>query len=265
MAPRTTAVMPARRVDEALRAPRFHQVYVALRAWIVDGTLEPGARLPAEPELCAAFGVSRITIRRAMDDLVGEGLVVRRQGSGTFVAGERGNAPVSLDLAGITDHVANLGRTTQVVDLEVAWVPADAPTRQALGLPAGTRVHQSRRVRVRDGQRIGLVTAWVTESVGRRLAKADLAQSTVLELIERAGVTVDSAEQTIGAALADIDAARALGVAVGVPLVRIERVVRGPDGVALERVVALWRADSYRYWMQLRRGRRGVLSGWIED
>lgn len=255
----------ARPVSPGLRSPRYHQVYVALRGWIGDGTYPPGARLPTEPELCTAFGVSRITVRRAVDDLVAEGLVVRRQGSGSFVAERVDTRAVLLDLREMTLRVANLGRTTEVADLHVEWIRPDRVTQQALELDATARVHRSVRVRTRDGERLGIVTAWVREDVGRRLRLPDLRQRTVLELIERAGVEVESAEQTIGATLAGIEAARALGVPVGVPLLKIERIVRGAGGRPVERVEALWRADAYQYRMQLTRLRRGELSGWVPD
>jgi len=257
--------LPSVPVSGDLRAPRYHQVYVALRGWITDGRFAPGDKIPAEPELCEAFRVSRITVRRAIDELEQEGLLVRRQGSGTFVPERIPVPPVALDLSQMTTRVANLGRTTEVTELKTAWVRADPATAVALELEPGARVHKSSRVRVRGGERMGLVTTWLREDVGRRIRPRDLRKRTVLELIERAGFRVDSAEQSIGASLAGIDTARSLGIAVGVPLVRIERVVRETGRRPVERVEALWRADCYQYRMQLKRGRRGELSGWIPD
>lgn len=257
--------LPVRPVSGKLKAPRYHQVYVALRDWITGGRLAPGSRIPSEPELCRAFDVSRITVRRAIDELVEERMLARRQGSGTFVSERIPGEVVALDLREITTRVANLGRTTEVVDLKVEWLPADAVTARALQLPPGARVHVSTRVRARERQRLGIVTTWLPEDVGGRLTERELRRHTVLELIERAGVTVDAAEQSIGASLAGIDAARALGVAVGMPLVHVERIVLDTDARPVERVEALWRADCYEYRMMLRRERRGRLSGWIPD
>ena len=257
--------LPSRPVSGVLRTPRYHQVYVALRGWLNDGRFPPGAQIPTEPQLCQAFGVSRITIRRAIADLVDERLLVRKQGSGTFVPEHADAAPAAIDLSEMTLRVANLGRTTRVADLEIQWVIADRATREALELPAGARVHKSSRVRTRDRERLGLVTVWLREDVGKALSDSHLRRNTVLELIERAGVTVGSADQAIGASLAGVESARALSVTVGVPLVRIERVVRDADGRPVERVEALWRADRYQYRMQLTRGQRGGMSGWIAD
>ena len=257
--------LPGSPVSRDLKAPRYHQVYVALRDWITGGRFAPGSRIPSEAELCVAFQVSRITVRRAIDELVGERLLVRRQGSGTFVPDRIPGQTVALDFREITTRVANLGRTTEVVDLKVEWLPADATTAGALQLAPGARVHKSSRVRTRGRQRLGWVTTWLPEDIGKRLAGRELRRRTVLELIERAGISIDSAEQSIGASLAGIDVARALGVAVGVPLVRIERIVRDTESRPIERVEAFWRADCYEYRMRLRRERRGRLSGWIPD
>jgi GntR family transcriptional regulator len=240
-------------------------VYIAVRGWVRDGTYAPGQQIPTEPELCQAFDVSRITVRKAIDELVAEGWLVRRQGRGTFVAEGVAAGTTVVDLSEVTARIANLGRTTRVLDLQVDVVTPDEETRAALHLDPGERVQKSRRVRARGGERIGFVTTWVPERFAAGLKPSEMARSTVLELLERTGVRVVSAEQHIGATLAGVETARALGIAVGAPLVRIGRIVTGEGGVPVERVLALWRADAYEYRMELRRSRRGGLSGWVAD
>ena len=247
-----------------LPAPRYHQVYVALRGWIADGTYPPGARLPAEPELCRAFGVSRITLRRAVGELVGQGELVRRQGSGTFVSEASAARSLRSDLRELSRRVAGLGASTAVRDLRIDWVTADDVTCAALELRPAARVQRSSRVRLRDGVRIGFVTVWLPEAIGHRLGRAELRRSTVLESLERAGFRAAAAEQTIGAELAGLELARELGVPAGTPLVRVERVVRGDDGRPIERVLALWRADAYECRMTLERGPRGI-AAWATE
>jgi GntR family transcriptional regulator len=247
-----------------LPAPRYHQVYVALRGWIADGTYPPGARLPAEPELCRAFGVSRITLRRAVGELVEQGVLVRRQGSGTFVGEPSAARSLRPDLRELSRRVAGLGASTAVRSLRIDWLAPDAETCAALELPPTARVQRSSRVRLRDGISIGFITVWLPEAIGLRLGRAELRRSTVLESLERAGFRAAAAEQTIGAELAGLELARELGVAAGTPVVRVERVVRGDDGRPIERVLALWRADAYEYRMTLERGPRGV-AAWAAE
>ena len=76
----------------AIASPRYHQVYVTLRTWVRDGTYKPGEQIPTEPQLCEVFGVSRITVRKAIDNLAKEGWLLRQQGRGTFVQISRARA-----------------------------------------------------------------------------------------------------------------------------------------------------------------------------
>lgn len=251
MAPARSSMAAARRRDHALRSPLYHQVYVALRHWIGDGTYPPGSRIPTEPELCRAFGVSRITVRRAVAELVRQGALARRQGSGTFVR-TPGQPPPDA-ASELSRRVAGLGASTGLRDLAVEWVEADPATREALALPAGGRVQRSTRVRTRGGQPIGYVTVWLPEAVGRRVDPAALRRSTALEALEAAGFRPAEVEERIGVTLAGVEAAARLRIAVGEPLLRVARVVRNEAGRPIERVLALWRADAYEHAVTARR------------
>ena len=243
------------RAGPRVQAPLYHQVYVALRGWIADGAYPPGARLPTEPELCRAFRVSRITVRRAIGELVRQGMLIRRQGSGTYVAADGTSGKDATDARDVRRRVAGLGASTGIRDLEVAWIAADAETCAALELAAPARVHRSTRLRTRDGEPIGHVTVWLPEAVGRGLSRAELRRSTVLEAIERAGHRAAEVEERIGAELAGLEAATRLGIAAGVPLVRVSRVIRDACSRPIERVLALWRADAYEHSIAVRQGR----------
>lgn len=243
---------------------RYHQVYVTLRGWISDGSMPAGGRLPAEHELCAAFGVSRITIRRAVDDLVAQGLVRRLQGKGTFVEATAQRA-IAADLSGLTARVTGLGKATEVVDLTAAWIKADVGLATSMEIAVGEPVHKSTRIRAAGGERLGVVAVWLPEPVGLKVAAAGFSNRTILEVIEDCGFLIGRGEQTLGAALAGVETARSLQVGVGSPLVRLQRIIRDEEGVLLERVEALWRADRYEYRMELTRGQRGGVPGWIPD
>ena len=116
-------------------------------------------------------------------------------------------------------------------------------------------MHRSTRIRTRAGEPIGHVTVWLPEHVGRDLSRADLRRSTVLEAMERAGHRAAGVEERIGAELAGLEAAARLGIAAGVPLVRVSRLVRDAAGRPIERVLALWRADAYEHAIAVRQGR----------
>ena len=243
---------------------RYHQVYVTLRGWISDGSLPAGAQLPAEHELCATFGVSRITIRRAVDDLVNQGLVRRLQGKGTFVEATAQKA-VSADLSGLTARVSGLGKATEVMDLSAAWITADVALASFMEISVGESVHKSSRVRAAGNERLGLVTVWLPAEVGKKVEASGFSDRTVLEAIEACGFVIGRGEQVLGATLAGVETARSLQIGVGTPLVRLQRIIRDEEGTLLERVEALWRADRYEYRMELTRGQRAGLPGWIPD
>ncbi|NBU24464.1 MAG: GntR family transcriptional regulator [Gammaproteobacteria bacterium] len=255
---RGDAAPPSRQLGGALRAPRYHQVYVAVRAWVQDGSYGPGAQLPTEPELGRIFGVSRITVRKAIEELAREGWVVRRQGRGTFARFPGGARPVALDLRTVMDQVSDLAAVTGVLDHRVAEVAPDEETRAALGLADTDRVRRETHVRLLRDAPLGLITTFVPLDVAARLGDGASRGQPMFMLLEAAGLRVAGADQYLGATLAGVEAAQALGVAVGAPLLRLVRVVRDERGRAVERVVALYRADAYQYHMRLeaRSGRR---------
>lgn len=244
---------PAKLDVRELIAPRYHQVYVTLRAWVRDGTYPPGSQIPTEPELCEIFGVSRITVRKAIEDLSRQGWLVRQQGRGTFVQLSAARQAASLDLNEARGHVADLAATTEVRSLIVRDVEPDEETRAALDLPADARVQRATHVRVLRGVPLGYITTFVPLDIAARVDVAEMARRPMFELLGRAGVEIGEAEQLIGATLAGVEAARALGVEVGAPLLRLTRVVFDARSRPVERVVALYRADAYQYRMRLGR------------
>lgn len=248
--PRAAAPV-VRRAEDGLGTPRYHQVYVAVRAWVQDGTYIPGAQIPTEPELGRMFGVSRITVRKAVDSLVREGWLVRHQGRGTFARFPGGSRPVSLDLGSVLAQVSDLAALTVVRDRVVIEVDPDDETRAALRLGEDARVQRETHVRLLGDTPLGVITTWVPIDIAARLAGGTGRDQPMFMLLAAAGLRLSSAEQYLGATLAGVEAAQALGIAVGAPLLRLVRVVTDESGRAVERVVALYRADAYQYHLHL--------------
>ena len=235
----------------AIASPRYHQVYVTLRTWVRDGTYKPGEQIPTEPQLCEVFGVSRITVRKAIDNLAKEGWLLRQQGRGTFVQISRARAAGSLDINDVRSQVAGLAAATEVRDLTVTDIDPDDETRASLGLEEQARVQRATHVRTVQGVPLGLITTYVPLDVARRVDPAEMARQPMFELLGTVGIRVARADQFIGATLAGVEAARALGVEVGAPLLRLSRTVFDDEDRPVERVVALYRADAYQYHMTL--------------
>lgn len=241
----------------ALGSPRYHQVYVTLRTWVLEGTYKAGDQIPTEPQLCEMFGVSRITVRKAIDNLSREGWLLRQQGRGTFVQLSASRASASTDLESIRHRVADLAAATEVRDLRVAEVIPDEETTAALALEEDERVQRASHVRTLKGVPLGFITTWVPLSIAERVESRDMARQPMFELLVTAGIRVARADQYIGATLAGLELSRMLEIEIGAPVLRLARIVFDVSGRPVERVVALYRADAYQYHMQLEPRRDG--------
>lgn len=253
----------ARSHDEQAKArvepSKTRRVYLLLRDRIVGGALPPGTRLPSEPELSSANGVSRVTVRRALDGLERDGLIRRQPGAGTFVIGASGAKAIVADFSNMLAHLVEMGRATSVRLLSFAYEAPGPNVREALRLADEERAQRSVRVRYIDGAPFSHLTTWVPERIGVTYSEADLATTPLLALLERSGVSTERASQTIGATLAGPEAAAALEVDVGSALLSLTRTVFDEDGRGVEHLHALYRPDRYAFQMELMRiGRDGA-------
>jgi GntR family transcriptional regulator len=253
-----TARRPALRVDPALRAPMYAQVYTSLREWIYEGFYAPGSQLPPESELCALFGVSRITTRQAIDLLVDERLVTRHQGRGTFVAADVASAPVRSDMDQLLRKVKRLGSSTRIRDASIEDHVADDDTVRDLALAAGARVIVASHVRLLGDVPIGYIVTYVPKDLQLDFDLRELNRNPMLTLLERKGISIAGADQFIGATLADNRLARLLETDVGAPLVSVRLVVVDARRRRVERLLAYYRADHYTHHAWLGRTPKGT-------
>lgn len=242
----------------ARAAPLHLQVFIKLRDAIFRGDLSEGLQLPGELALGEHFNVSRITIRRALDELAARGLVERVQGRGTTVRPRSAFSPVVADVNGLLERNVLIGLETTSKLSEFAYVPAPMTIAQALNLKRGERVQMAIRIRYREGAPFAHVTSWIPERVGRRFGAKELRQTPVLALLEQRGVTIDYIEQTISAESATRAVARALVIDPGAPLLKVERIVFAEDGVAVEKSQVFYPAQRHQYRITLRRGSENV-------
>jgi GntR family transcriptional regulator len=248
--------------------PLYHQVFLIMRDRILDGMYPPGGLLPSEQEIMRAFDVSRITAKRAMDELAAVGMVRRERGRGTIVTYK---APPRLEtgIEGLLENLLAMGLETDVDLKEFGYVPAGNEIARALGLQPGEMVQCAVRVRSLEGKPFSHLTTYVPEAIGMQYGRDDLASKPLLMLLERCGVSVGGAEQTISATLADPAVARALETETGSPLIRIARIVRDESGRGVEYLIGYYRPDRYQYRMALHRvqdrGRTTWSTGdWLE-
>ncbi len=206
------------------RAPMYRVIYDDLLSQIRSGALEPDAQLPSEPDLAKQYGVSRMTVRQALDMLRADDLVTRKQGSGTFVRepARRGRRLTSLrsfsdELAEASTHVSS-----ETIRAEVAAAPAKVAA--ALDVGPGDQVNRLTRVRRVDGVAAALQDAWVPYGVAPGLVREPLVEGSLYRtLSERYGIELQWADQTMTATLLAADEARLLGVQQGAPALHGQR------------------------------------------
>lgn len=250
-------------VDARIPTPLYHQIFLILRGQIIEGRLKPGAQVPGEEELARQFNVSRITARRALGELAAEGLVTRGRGKGTHVsARDHEPPPVHGGVEGLIENLMAMGLKTQVELLDFSYEPAAPDVAAALEIAPGEEVQRSVRVRSLADGPFSYLTTYVPADIGRKFGRKELGREPLLGLLEKSGVVIDSAEQTLSATLADTRVAPALKTAIGAPLLRISRIVEDRSGRPVEYIVGLYRPDRYQFRMSLDRVRGGDRNTW---
>lgn len=204
------------------RSFRYQEIAESIRADVATGALSSGELLPSESELSSAHEASRVTIRKALEQLREEGLVDSRQGFGWFVG--RDAVRQSLDSREtIEDQLADAGRTSEAQVLRFRFVTAAAEVASLLG----PEVLEVVRLNLADGEPFAHVTVWCQASLGADLSRSDVEESTFVSLLfDRLG----QATQVISAIAADGAIAEALKVDEGSPLLRVRRVTTDITG-----------------------------------
>ena len=239
-----------------MNSTKYHQIYLLLKDAIERGQFEPGACLPGELALSTEHRVSRITVRRAMAALAEEGLVQRRVGIGTVVVPRKAEiAQITADVSNLLPNFVRMSKESSIRLLEFAYRLPPAAVAARLKLAPRERVQYSVRVRSMQGDPFSYLVAHVPESVARTYNEAELSTTSLFVLLERGGVKLDHATQSISAVLATQGMAEALDVAVGAPLIALRRVVFDVDGQGIEHLDAFYRPDRYRIEVDL--GREG--------
>lgn len=223
----------------------YHQLYVTLRQAIVQGQFSPGSALPGENVLAQRHGMSRVTVRRALDRLAHEGLVRRIQGAGTFVADGIQPVAITADITDHFNHVAWLADNTEVRLLSQETLPAPANVSEAMELTPGTIVHRIQRVRIYRGTPFLFLDTFVPNWAAERVDLRALESGSLHYALTEAGFVFGTAEHIATAVAADQPLASALQVAIAVPLLLTSWIERERDGRVLQYHLNYARPDLY--------------------
>lgn len=243
-------------VPDTDEGPLYQRVFNTLREEILSGLYDAESVLPSEKQLEERFGVSRITIRRAVQELEGAGLAERAKGRVTRLPERR--API---LADVDDELANM--LAAVSDLETSvhhfrWLAANKELADTLQIPRGEKILWIVRSRARKGQPVMHSVLYLPLWAGQGLSRDDLVSKPIVELVRQRGIRLASGEQTMSAAPCPEDVAPRLGLAPGDPVFFIRRLIRDANDRPVLFNDVCFRWDSFVYSMALEPGRPRV-------
>jgi len=213
---------PSRALSKDLPTPLYFQLYSLLKSDILDGRFTNGTQLPTEGQLSAEFGISRITSKRALDELAREGLVERHRGRGTHVTHESSTEPAYAPMVGLLQEIESIGKSSTAIVLDCAMKAAPRGIRKLRGLGDNQKILYLSRIRHRDNIRFGCYTSW-TKKVDLPEDPSALEQIPRMSYFHDKGLKVSFIKQTLTACAAGAQAAAALDVERGTPLLSLTR------------------------------------------
>ncbi|HVC31685.1 MAG TPA: GntR family transcriptional regulator [Steroidobacteraceae bacterium] len=250
--PRSRLIRPSRTPAPELASrpldkgvARYYRLYELLSAALQDGTIAPGSALPSEPELCARHGISRTTVRRALDRLEREERIVRRRGSGTYARPQRAAARFCIELHALPQTLVALESRTTATTLRFDPAPVPAALT-AIAAEIGSTAYLLERLRCSQGEPLSLDSAYLPEPIGRRIRRRTASRASVMTMVNSLGPLTAAVRCSVGTVAADAEAARVLKVPLGAPLLRVRAVLT--DGAGRLRAVleSLCRSDRLR-------------------
>ncbi|MEV6418452.1 GntR family transcriptional regulator [Streptomyces sp. NPDC051662] len=235
-------------VDRTSPVPLYFQLAQQLEAAIERGGLAPGSLLGNEIELAGRLGLSRPTVRQAIQSLVDKGLLVRRRGVGTQVVHSQVKRP--LELSSLYDDLEAAGQRPATRVLRNTVEPATAEVAAALGVAEGAEVRLVERLRYAHDEPM----AYLRNHLPIGMFECDTARlemTGLYRMMRSAGITLHSARQTVGARAATAEESERLGEPAGAPLLTMERTTFDDTGRAVEFGSHIYRASRYSFEFQL--------------
>jgi len=225
-------------------------------------SLEVGQAIPSERQLTQDLGVSRLTIRAALDELVRDGYLDRRHGSGTYVTEPKIAQP--LTLTSFSEDMRRRGMVPGSRTLELATTSAGARLAHRLQVSPAERLVRVKRLRLADAQPMAMEVLHIPEALVPGLTKADLEDRSFYDLLgERYGIVIVSGTQSIEPTVTNEEESEVLGVPLHTPAFLFERTTVSESGRIVEFVRSIYRGDRYRLVADLtpQRSRNGRLAG----
>jgi GntR family transcriptional regulator len=233
------------------KTPLYHQIFLILRGKILDNTYPPHSLVPNEKQLMEMYEVSRITAKRALNELADARYVVRQRGKGTRVIAQLPDAPLEIPSDDLTESKYQMGMQTEVEVLEFSYLGAPSPVAIHLNCTEGDVVQMAVRIRSYNAKPFAHIVSYVPESIGNTYTREDLSKKPLFELVGRHGIKPTRAQHSVNAVLADPMVAPLLRVDIASPLLSVNELIFDQHDRAVGYVAALYRPDRYNYKVNL--------------
>ncbi len=233
--------------------PRYFQLKEIMRERIVSGDWKPGDLIPSERELSETYGISRMTVRQAITELVNEGSLYREQGKGTFVS-QRKVTQQLIRLTGFTEDIRARGQRPGTKLLSAQMVPVDEAAAERLRIKVGVMLIRLQRLRLADGEPLAIEVSQLSFKGCERLLEEDLENNSLYWLLEtKYSVPPMEAEQELEAGLAGSEEAQLLKIAVGSPVLFTRRTTYTERNQPFEYARAVYRGNKYTFYTHMKR------------
>ena len=229
-------------LDRSGTTPLYHQVAKKFEIAIRQGTLPPGSRIENEVSLAERLALSRPTIRRAIQTLVDDGLIVRRRGIGSQVV--HGQVTRGMELTSLYDDIQRGGSKAETTVVSFGNNPANAHVAQSLGVPTGTLVTEAIRIRYTDKVPMAVLHNWIPHSIGT-LTKEELDVKGLYQILRERGFVPQVGKQRISARKVTQAEAGDLDIESGAAVLTMERTAYDSMGQAIEHGKHIYRTDLY--------------------
>lgn len=233
--------------------PRYYQLKEIMRERVRSGEWKPGDLIPSERELSEKYGISRMTARQAITDLVNEGVLYREQGKGTFVS-QRKITQQLINLTGFTEDMRARGRRPSTKVLSAVMEPADEETTEKLRISPGTLIFRLRRLRLADDEPLAIEWSQINFKGCEGLLEEDLEQNSLYRVLEtKFGIPLMEADQELEAGLAGSEDAQLLKIPAGSSVLFTRRVTYTERGQPIEYAKAVYCGNKYTFYTHLKR------------
>jgi GntR family transcriptional regulator len=238
-------------VDSSSKEPLYHQLYLLLKNSITNGSAEYGKQMPTELQLSEAFELSRITVKRAMDDLAAEKLIARRRGKGSHVTYQYIPEPVKAPLVGMLENLAEMSKHSRIRVLSIETLVPPAAVRAELNIGSDEKAVKVTRVRSNENERpYAFYVSWTLPQV-KGFTKKNIEKKTRLAILKENGIKIAKVEQTLAAENADPLVAAQLEINVNSALLSLKRHSFDFEGKMVDILYGLYNPKLFTYKMVL--------------